>query len=224
MQHTLTNEELRAEYVRVMGRDLGCLCYELRGELDWLRHKWSEFQEIFEQGTERIDLLNRVASNFFYFLHKLLFEDAMLHLCCLTDPPKTLGYTNLTLMSLADLMPDDESFSSQVQNHAKEVRNKCEFAHKWRNKRLAHIDLLTLRKEQSSPLPGVMSRNVEDALKAMSTLLDSVEQHYGLPQSVSFHDPWGARSLVHYLERAIRAIDSERERWGEGMECQSGGS
>ncbi len=64
MQHDLTDDELHAEYVRVMGSDLGQLCHELQNDLVWLGHKWSEFQELFARGPERIELLNKAASNF----------------------------------------------------------------------------------------------------------------------------------------------------------------
>ncbi len=223
MQRSPTNGESRAEYARVMGCDLGCLSRELRDQLVWLQHKWSEFEELFGKAPERIELLNKVASNFFYFLHKLLFEDAMPHLCRLTDPPRTGHHESLTLMRLADSIPD-EDFRAQVRKDAEEVRKKCEFARKWRNKRLAHTDLNSLRNEHVSPLPGVTSKNVEDALESFRALLDSVEQHYGLPPSLLYPDPWGAKSLVHYLEEAVRAKDSERERWRKLAESESGGS
>jgi len=221
MQHSPTNEELRAEYVRVMGCDLGCLCHELRDQLDWLRRKWSEFQELFEQGDERIEILNIVAPNFFLFLQKLLFEDAMLHLCRVSDPPKTKNHTNLSLMLLAGLIPHQD-FSAQVRKDAEEVRKKCQFAREWRDKRLAHTDLTTLRNERVSPLPRVTSKNIEDAVESIRALLNSVEQHYGLAPFLSFPDPWGARSLVHYLEEVVRAKDNERERWRKLAERKSG--
>lgn len=223
MQQNLPNEELRAEYVRKMGAGLGRLCHELQDELWWSRHKWSESQELFEKGPERIELLNTVASNFFYFLDQLLFENAMLALCRLTDPPEIGLYTNLTLMRLAESIPD-EDFSAQVRKRADGVRKKCKFARKWRDKRLAHTDLITFRNEHASPLPSVTRKNVADALESMGTLLNSVEQHYGLPPSLSFPDPWGARSLVHYLEEAVRAKENERQRWRELAEGKSGAS
>src|ERR1700722_171104 len=77
------------EYIALMGQALGPLCYELREDIDWLQNKWAEFRELFGNGAERIDLLNTVACNFFGFLHKMMFEDAMLHLCRLTDPAET---------------------------------------------------------------------------------------------------------------------------------------
>ncbi len=211
MQHNITDEEVRAEYVSLMGSDLGCLCYELQDDLEWLRYKWSEFQELFEKGPERIELLNKVASNFFYFLQKLLYEDAMLHLCRLTDPPGNRCQENVTLLRLAKLISEQE-FSAQVRKDAEEVQKKCEFARKWRNKRLAHTDLMSLRNERASPLPSVTSQDIEDVLKSMHALLKSVEHHYGIPSSVLAHDPFAARSLAYYLEKANLAEGSENQR------------
>jgi AbiU2 len=220
MEQTPTDEELRSEYVRAMGLDLGRLCHELGDDLDWLRHKWGEFQQLFEKGQERIDLLNKVASNFFYFLNKLLFEDAMLHLCRLTDPPETMGHTNLTLMRLAESIPDKD-FGAQIGKDVEEARKKCEFARKWRDKRLAHTDLTTLRNAHASPLPSVTNKNIEDAMEFMRALVDSVELHYGLRPPLSSSDPWGARSLVHCLEKAIRAREAENQRWRELAEGET---
>jgi hypothetical protein len=214
MQPNITNEEVRAEYVRVMGPNLGRLCQELRDELDWLIQKWNEFQELFGKGQQQIELLNRIASNFFYFLNKLLFEDAMLHLCRLTDRTETMGHTNLTLMRLAESIPDKD-FSAHVRRDAEEVQKKCKFASEWRNKRLAHSDLMSLRNKHALPLPSVTSKNVEDALESMRALLNSVEQHYGLPPSLLAHDPFGARSLVYCLKKAVDAEENENHRWRE---------
>ena len=212
MQPSLANEELRAEYVRIMGSDLGRLCHELQDELELLRQKWREFQELFAKGDDRIELLNRVASNFFGLLQKLLFEDAMLHLCRLTDPSQTGKWTNLTIMRLAEEI-SDLALRAQVQTDAKQVQKSCQFARDERDKRLAHTDLVTYRNELASPLPDVTSKNVEDAVESMRALLNSVEQHYGLRPSILAYDPRGARSLVHYLEEAVRAKDNEEQRW-----------
>ena len=210
MQGNASNDEVRAEYVREMGADLGSLCYELRDDLDWLQYKWNEFVELFGKGPERLQLLNKVASNFFYFLEKLLYEDAMLHLCRLTDPPDNRYQENLTLRRLARLIPDQE-FSAQIEKGAEEVRQKCEFARKWRNKRLAHTDLMSVRNEGASPLPPVTSQDIEGALNCMHALLSSVEHRYRIPFAVLAHDPFAAMSLVSYLEKAMCAEESENQ-------------
>jgi hypothetical protein len=212
----MTEDELRAEYVRAMGQDLGQLCEELRDDIDWLRRKWSSFQELFGKGQERIDLLNRAASNFFYFLHRLLFEDAMLHLCRLSDPPKTRLRTgdreNLSVLALTDMI-SNPVLKASVQTNMEKVRKSCEFARKWRNQRLAHTDLINRRKGHALTLPRVTGNDIESALKSIGDLLTLVEDHYNLPRSVLYPDPWGAKSLVHYLEEADKAIEKEHEQW-----------
>jgi AbiU2 len=198
----------------VVPPDLARLYEELQDEFDWLRRKWSEFQELFGKGQERIDLLNTVASNFFYFLHRLFFEDAMLHLCRLTDWPQSAGRDTLTVMALADVV-SDPTFKASVQAEAKKARDSCQFARKWRNRRLAHADLLTLRQGYggASTLPPVNGPMIDEALKAIGGVLDLVGGQYGLPHFGLARDPWGARSLLTHLERAKRAFEDERQGW-----------
>ena len=197
-----------------MGPDLGQLCHELRDDFDWLRRKWSEFQILYGKGQERIDLLNRVASNFFYFLHRLLFEDAMLHLCRLTDRPRMGDRETLTVMALADTI-SDPGLKASVQAKTEQVRQNCEFARTLRNRRIAHTDLLTQREGLALALPPVDSANIDTALKSIDELLTLVEDHYGLPHILLGPNPWGAKPLVYHLERAERAIEEERQCWRE---------
>lgn len=211
MDDTFNDE--RSRYSGVMGTDLGRLCYELRDDFDWLRGKWSEFHELFGKGQERIDLLNTAASNFFYFLHRLLFEDAMLHLCRLTDPPPQMGgHKNLTVMALPLLISDPELRTS-AQTKLEEVRKNCQFARKWRNRRLAHTDLVTMRERDVSALPPVDATNIDAAVKSIGEMLGLIEDHFDLPHILLGGDPWGAKSLVYYLQKAKRAIDDEHQHW-----------
>ena len=77
---------------RAMEPGLTQLYDELLDDFDWLRRKWSEFQELYGKGQERIDVLNAAASNFFYLLQQVFFENAMLHLSRLTDRPRMAGH------------------------------------------------------------------------------------------------------------------------------------
>jgi hypothetical protein len=196
---------VKAEYIRMMGPDLGLLYFELEEDAEWLRHKWREFQELFGGGPKRIELLNIVAPNFFYFLMKLLFEDTMLHLSRLTDPPKSAGKETLTVMRLAELI-HDPGFKTLVQDQAAQTKKSSEFARQWRNERLAHTDLLSLRKGMASTLPTVNTTKIDDAVKSIRDLLNVVGKQYSVLPSVTISDPWGAKSLVYYLEKAVRTI------------------
>jgi len=199
-----------------MGQQLGSLCHELREDLDWLQSKWAEFQELFSKGDERIALLNTVAPNFFWFLHKIMFEDAMLHLCRLTDPPETRIHSgkkvvtrkNLTVMALSQAIPD-RNFSNQVKARALESKAKCEFARQIRNRLLAHADMESVQRRNSGT--PILCSHIEEALKSLRELIWFVEEHYGYPPSALLKDPFGAQSLVYYLERSVKALSGSAD-------------
>ena len=207
-----TPNDPKSEYVGLMGSHLGPLCYELREEVDWLQNKWTEFNELFGSGEERIELLNSVASNFFYFLHKMMFEDAMLHLCRVTDPPETRVHVagrieirkNLTVMALPKEI-SDLAFREQVRSRAQQSKTKCEFARRVRNRMLAHADLESL--QQGASGPQIVRPQIDEALRSLRALIWFVEEHYGCPPSVLLKDPFGAQSLIFYLEEAARKVD-----------------
>ena len=200
-----TEDQLRAEYVVAMGPDLGQWYYELERELDWPRQKWSVFQDLFDKGSERIEMLNTVASNFFHILHRFLFEDAMLHLCRLTDPPKTGSYQNLTMMSLSERI-SEATLKASVSTAADRVKKGCEFARQWRHKRLAHTDLEVFRTGNTG-LPAVESKDIENALLSMSSLLNLIREHYDLSPAFLGADSWGAEPLIRCLEEGVRATE-----------------
>lgn len=202
-----------------MGQDLGQLFHELESEVWWLHHKWNEFKELFGKEQERMDLLNEVASNFFYLVHQVLYENVMLSLCRLTDPPESRSrqlrrkVRNLTFLCLSDLI-SDPSLRVAAEAAAQQIRQKSEFARDWRDRRLAHIDLMTLRNSHPLPLPVVDAKHVDDALQSIGDLFDLLYKHYSLsPVLLSFYsNPWGAGTLVHYLETAVWAKGEERRR------------
>src|ERR1700690_3989680 len=115
-----------------MGKNLRAFCEALSEDLEWLHSKWSEFQELFGDGSPRLDLLNRAAPNFFHLLQKLLYEDAMLHLCRLTDPAETRvkgnPARNLTVQGIAELI-SDTTLKAALASAAEQARGKCKSAH-----------------------------------------------------------------------------------------------
>lgn len=205
----LTDDDVRAEYVRAMGPELGNLCHELQNDFAWLNQKWTEFGELFQRGQARIDLLNATASNFFYFLNRLQYEDALLHIARITDPAESFGRANLSVRRLAPAIPE-QRLRLAVEGATAETLETCEFARAWRNKRLAHADLDTLRQGKAAGLPEVTEALIGQALTSIRRPLQLVDESYGMVPSSSVHDPWGARSLVYFLERG-RSGDRARD-------------
>jgi hypothetical protein len=66
----ITDSERRAGYVLAMGQDLGDLHHDLENEAALLLRKWNDFDELFNDDSQQLELLNKVASNFFYLLQQ----------------------------------------------------------------------------------------------------------------------------------------------------------
>src|SRR4051812_41811281 len=96
--------DMHSQYVQKMGEPLGTYIFYLTDDVAWLTRKWREFNNLF--ATENIDLLTRVASNHFYYMLRLQFEDAVLHVAKLTDPPGNRHQRNLSIQGLPPLISD----------------------------------------------------------------------------------------------------------------------
>ena len=107
MTHDRSAEQTRAEHDRVLGSTLGPLYSALCNEVTWVHAKWMQFRILFADSPERIDLLNQVAGFFFRMIQDVLWEDVILHLARLTDPPQSgPGKHNLTLKRRPDAISD----------------------------------------------------------------------------------------------------------------------
>jgi len=209
----MTDDEVRAEYVQVMGPDLGNLQHELQNEVAWLLRKWNEFGELYKDDHDQIELLNRVASNFFHFLQTWFYEDAMLHISRLTDAPETGGRSkqaNLTVMRLP-LVISDATLKANVEASVDQARARSQFARDWRNKRIAHADLDVRHKGYAAALPAVTRKDIEESAEALSKPVRLVNEHFGHQSLLwTLSDPWGVSSLVYHLKRAVELENRDR--------------
>ncbi len=209
----LSPEELRQEYVRVMGPDLGTVYYELFSDIAWLHLKWEQYRELFGKDDERIALLNRTAPLFFGFLDGALFEDVLLHVARLTDPPKSLGHENLSLTRLPELVPPAD-LRDQIEEALQVTLARSRLARDWRNRRLAHADLATALGHSPATLEHPSRQSVEEALAAMRDLLNVLETDYrgGATAYDFLAESGGADFLVHYLALGLEAEEARRRR------------
>lgn len=200
----MTDKEVLDKCVRAMGDELGQLYYELRTELVSLHLKWRECLGLFGVGQERVILLNKTAPFFFGMIEKVLFEDIILHLARLTDPPEIRKQRNLTIEILPELIPP--KFKDDFDRRLQAVRDSCGFVRRWRNKWVAHADLNMKRNPQK--LPPATREKVERVLEAMRDLMNSLARYYGLPETtydLGTGEPGGADSLANYLAKGFHA-------------------
>ena len=212
MAEKYESEEAKQEYQKAMGEELGQLFWLLSNECSWLHWKWSDYVILFGSKPERIDLLNHAAPAFFKLVQDTMWEDILLHMCRLADPPKSCGKHSLTLQRLPDLV--STAMRSDVHSLLQEAIRKCEFARDWRNRRIAHRDLGHALNKHAVPLAQASRKGVRDALKAIVGLLNHVEQQQC--GSTTYYDgisPHGnAESLLCVLRNGIEADTSRRRR------------
>lgn len=214
MGETLTAEQVRDESVAAMPAPLGELHYALYNEVAWLHLKWKDFRALFARSPETIELLNAAAPAFFHELQRMTWEDVLLHLCRLTDPPQSVGHDNLTVRRLPDSIPD-ANLQNQVRPLVDAANQKTQFARDWRNRRLAHKELPPTAGQTAQALASASRQHVEDALAAIRRTMNCIEQHY-LDSPVSYEHSiealGGVESLLVHLQKGVDAGRIEREK------------
>lgn len=205
MSGHMTPEQVRQDHLAKMGDPLGGVYHELQNELTWLYLKWGEYVELFGTSPERIDLLNKSSPSFFRIVQDSLWENILLHIACLTDPPRSAGKDNLSVQRLPPLV--DAKTAETLASQIAIAKGKTEFCRDWRNRRIAHRDLNLALGEKAEPLKPASRESVRGALDSLADVLNSVSVRY-LNATTMFHladDPMGAKVLLHVLDDGVKA-------------------
>lgn len=212
-----TEEQIRLAKRTAMGNDLGELHFQLWHQVVWLHVKWNEYRALFGTGPEEIALLNAAAPVFFYHVERTFWQDILLHLCRLTDPPRRGKHERLSLTQLPSLIAN-ESLRSEVQSLLDAARAKVNiFARERRDREYAHTDLPPLDGTQPEPLRPGSRKHVEDALAAIRDVMNCIEvayeNHAPVPYAHVVEPLGGAASLIFYLKRGLERQNREDEKW-----------
>jgi AbiU2 len=208
-------EEVGREHLKTLGPQLGPVYHALWNECLWLQFKWRQFLELYGTNQERIDLLNRTASQFFGLIQDTCWEDTLLHLSRLTDKPDFYGSKKtLTVQSLPALISEPE-FSTEIQRLVDEALEATTFARDWRNRRIAHRDLALTLNKGAKPLAPASRKHVQDALQAVWRVIERVYAFYfksELPSRMTEPIAGDAVSLLYVVRDGLEAEEKRRER------------
>lgn len=201
-----------------MGPQLGAVCYALFLDVAWLHTKWLQFRTLYALSAERVSFLNTIASTFFGTVAVVMWDDVLLHIARLTDPPRSGGRKNLTLRRLAEMVPD-AMLRNDVEKLVQDLQEAASFARDWRNALVAHHDLDVALRTDARRLEDASREKVEKALEAIRVLLNEVLTRYGEAPIAFEHmpsEPDGPDALLHYLQIGARAEECRRKRLEEG--------
>jgi hypothetical protein len=204
--------EVRANVLAAMPQSLGELYLSLRDELTWIHLKWIDFLGLFGK-KECVETLNEVAPALFAHLQRALWEDVLLHLCRLTDPPQSMGHDNLTFRRLPPVV-SDPTLQAKVKGFVDAAVAGTQFARDWRNRRLAHKELPPADGSPSKPLATASRKHVEEALLPMREAMNAIQLQF-MGSATGYEHSIGALggvdSLLFYVGRGLKAVHEERE-------------
>lgn len=214
-----TADQAKAKNCSVMGAELGEIYSELWQQLCALHRKWGEYVALYGTNPQRVELLNETAPAFFRTVQDCLWEDTLLHIARITDSPSTYGKENLSFLRIPSLVPDPHH-CAQLKVLVEKAVSATAFARDWRNRRLAHRDLMLALNRPTEPLAATSRAHVNDALLALGEVLNLLSDHY-LKSTTVFEfaaEPTagGASTLLYYLRAGKNAEHQRRERLKNG--------
>ncbi|SDK53163.1 hypothetical protein SAMN05192566_1547 [Methylophilus rhizosphaerae] len=212
-----TAAQAKTDHIAKMGEEIGTIYSALWQEVAWIHKKWAQYVALFGTNPERINLLNQAAPSMIRTVQDTLWEDVLLHLARLTDPPKSMGKANLSVRQLAALLASSP-IGTKVESLTATTLAACEFARDWRNRRLAHRDLDLALGQSVQPLAPASRAVVKASLASLEELLNAVSLYY--LDSTTFFDlgPGGedAVSLLYLLRDGLRFRDDRIARIKRG--------
>ena len=205
-----TNEDgeaLRERYQAQLGREFGTAFYGLYNDWAWAVMRINEFRELFSR-SEDVALLNAITGGgFTWDIQYILWDDLLLRICRLTDPPKSAGKQNLSVTRLPELCKDKEpALSDEVQRCVDTAVEKAKFARDWRNRRISHTDWAKTM-EPSDTLAPVSLQQVASVLDSIHAVLNAVSM--GLLKTEianSVVGPPRARAFLCYARQLVDSV------------------
>ena len=213
----ISPDRVKQERLSVLGAELGDTYHALQNEFAWILLKWEQYTALFGQSAQRVQILNEAAPLFFVIVQETFWDDILLHLSRLTDPPKSAGRTNLSIRRLPELI-EDAPFKTEVEKLVQTAVESSRFARDWRNRRLAHCDLQLSLEHSANSLSPASRASVNDSLEALRILLKCIHSHY-FDRDIDLdftREPGDANALVRVLADGVEATRARRKRLDDG--------
>jgi len=163
-----------------------------------------EYSQIFEESKARIDLLNKVAPNFFVKVHRLFWDCFIMTVSRFTDPGTQLNNENLSLEVLEKYRTElNEIDQNTLTENLLNIKTEAIQIRKFRSKYLSHRDLdYALGKND---IGTIDLQKIANIYRLISDSLNIFNRHYSGHSILYQHlrtNP-GARSLIHYIKEGV---------------------
>jgi len=162
---------LKQEVIAYYNSEKLNLFWSLHEEVLYLFYRWKIYRQLFDSGDENLDLLNRSGSNVFALLQVLTEENVFLTLSRLTDPAKSMGHNNLSLVYLLEKLEPTltPELKKNLWARLDSLKKRTHSIRNHRNKRIAHLDLNYAQKVE--PLPSVDRADLADSMELLESIM-----------------------------------------------------
>ena len=158
-----------------MPKDLQDLFEPMKNQLIWVHAKWNISQQLFDHSKERLELLSRIAPSFFRIMDFVYRDDLFISICRLTDQTKQQSLNRL-IKILKNHM-NHQKYTDLTSIMAN-INQKTVPLTEWRNRKIAHSELVMNIKKGPDPLPEVTRNSINEVLEDMRKLMDEVEVYF----------------------------------------------
>ena len=169
------SEHLRNCQAR-LGAEFGAAFHGLWNDWVWGLMRLNEFRELFSR-AEDVALLNALTGgSFTWDMQRVFWDDLLLRVCRLTDPPKSGGKSNLSVTRLPPYCEKkDPTLADVVRRLAKAAEEKAKFARDWRNRYISHADWERVV-ARAKPLEPASLQQIGKALDAVHAVLNAISK------------------------------------------------
>ena len=195
----------RRDFEREMGRDLGSLYWVLWN--DWanalLRYK--ELSHLFNEAE--LGPLNRIGGAFLWDVQQVFVDDVILRICRMTDKPsvgdENRRKENASIAQFLNIekLPDHCS-PAKLRDRLKHARKAAKFAHRVRNRRIAHRDLVSAKLASAEPRISTLLSKMGRALDAIHAVLNTVNPSLGNDVIYEYR----MQAFVSHMAQVVRAV------------------
>ena len=160
------------QYKDRMGREFSMIFDRLNNEWASALVRYKEFWKLFGN-AEHVKLLNAIGGGLFWDVQQMSWNDLILRLTRLTDPPQSAGKDNLTVRRLPSLCEDLE-LRQEVCSLVQKAVDAAGFARDWRNRYISHSDLTRAIDPSAEPLAEADLQKVKAVLDAVHAVLNTI--------------------------------------------------
>lgn len=201
---TESPEQMKENYVSLMGAPLGEVFYELMQDVARLHLKWNEFLGLFAATPEQIATLNRASPGFFYLVQEAWWDDLVLHIFRMTDDDRKV----LSVLHLKRLI--QPSIRGPFNDKLATLTAAAKFAHDLRNNNIGHRNrdvALSVK-----PVPSSSRDDINTAIAAIDDALHFIDHHFTKRAPTMYEHLdilGGATSILDIVTRGLRDRDRQ---------------